>query len=254
MLALSIIAQTLRSLTRDPGNVARLSALPAALLIAAQVMPLLAMRNPGPGTIRIAVVLAFTLGLTGMIWLAIAMHRHLLLGQRFGWLPRLDWRIVGRYVMQALPFVVVLLVAGSAMLFVIQAALTSWMRGGDMPPRWVMWSAGLLPSLVLNVMALRLFAVLPGVAADQPTRGAFAAMRGSLPVLAIIAAALLAAQAGAKALLIGVIALVTPLGSAVPLLTVVAVLQGVSVWLATLIGASLLMAVYAHYIRRRLLN
>lgn len=248
MTAVTIMLTALRQIFANLGQVLRIFLLPcliATAIIFGGIWIIYEHRNiPGQA--------AFTLMLTALIcglWSAVNFHRHILLGERFGWLPRLHIRETMGYGIMPIPMGLVLV--GST--WAITLVATELIFGpnlnllGQMHVilRAVLFT--LVTSTLIVALGLRLLSLLPGLAIGAVLRG-YTRPRGSIATVLLIALILSGLRIGYSILLWAM--MMTPIDPP----TIIFVLQ--STWVANVIIAifapiyfiSLLTALYAQYV------
>ncbi|MCV2446634.1 MULTISPECIES: hypothetical protein [Paracoccus] len=248
MKILRIPAATLQQVLRRPGQTLRILGLPTLIGILSLVLSMVLTAQAGLSS---PMVIAVLLGLTGLqqlllaSWAAVNFHRHVLLGERFGVLPRLHLRETARYALGLLLIVLLCLaILIPFMLVLVQLA------GQSTHPGRVLFLARVLPAAVVYAMALRLAGPLPGLAIGRSYGEGFGQQQGTQPLM--IALALLIVALSELAHLIWVLlepgllsflaGIDLTLGSSA-LLALLLLVRG----FAAILGISLLTAIYASH-------
>ncbi len=246
-----IVRHGLTLVLRNPGSALRASLVPVVLHFAVvkwllpAVAERMALRWAPSGLDEPAAALVIggiarlvaPLFLATLAWIAVAWHRHVLLGEPPGVLPRFRPGLIGRYVGRSL--LVILLTMGTLAGLVLPVFTVVPARphaGLAFPIQLLL----LVARIVLLHVSRRLGLTLPASALRRPI-GFEAAWRASrrddmsVWPAATIALALLAASRGVDQL-------TSPLGQAISIAVI---------WLAPLLGVSLLTALDGHLVERR---
>lgn len=201
MTAVTIMLTAFRQIFANFGQVVRIVLLPcliAAAVIVGGAWTTYEHRNiPG--------IAIFTMMLTAAIcalWTTVNFHRHVLLGERFGWLPRLHLREMAGYGIMTIPMWLVLAGCTWALMLVLKEVTfaTSWGDHGSPFAMPYMILVTLVSSTLLTGLALRLFSLLPGLAIGEALRG-YARPLGSIPTILLIALILSGLRTGYSLLL-----------------------------------------------------
>ena len=246
MIAARILGSAFRNIFADFGQTIHIFALPAlvlALLTGLAIWILISV----PGLREGLVILPLGLGaIICTLWPAVNFHRHVLMGERFGWVPRIHWRELLGYGLMMIPLGLAVLLASFAIRLVTALFLN------DMPLAEDPLTAILLASLVFwtttMTVSLRLFSLLPALAIGETLRGYSRAGQGSLATILLIALALVLVGSGYSILQI-VLAphLIWALAPG-PLVALYAT-QLLMDLLSTIFGISLMTALYATYVQ-----
>ncbi|CAM3222289.1 hypothetical protein SAMN04488021_13023 [Paracoccus aminovorans] len=179
MKILRIPAATLQQVLRRPGQTLRILGLPTLIAILSLILSMVLTAQAGLSS---PMAIAVLLGLTGLqqlllaSWAAVNFHRHVLLGERFGVLPRLHLRETARYALGLLLIVLLCLaILIPFMLVLVQLA------GQSTHPGRVLFLARVLPAAVVYAMALRLAARCPGWPSAAATARGSASNRARSP-------------------------------------------------------------------------
>lgn len=244
MTAVTIMLTALRQIFANFGQVVRIFLAPfliAAAIIVGGAWITYEHRN-------IPEEAVFTLMLTAVIcalWATVNFHRHVLLGERFGWLPRLHFRETAGYGIMLIPMGLVL--AGCTWaITLVGAELIFGANRGDQGlhyaiPRMVLFT--LVSSTLLGALSLRLFSLLPGLAIGAVLRG-YTRPRGSIPTILLIALILSGLRTGYSMLMWLMLTQLDPL-TIMFILKITNLVIGI---FAPIYAISLLTALYAHYV------
>ena len=94
-------------------------------------------------------------------WSAVNYHRKVLLGERFGWFPRVHIREMIAYALMCIPFVIIIILAGSATHLMVSSLLS------NVPFIWI---------VIASIAAIFLFAQFPSVCSGSCQRWLSAAL------------------------------------------------------------------------------
>lgn len=188
----------------------------------------------------IVVVLAFC-----AVWTSVNFHRKVLLGERFGWVPRLHVREMIGYAVMCVPFAII-----TWCLLVVAVLFGSSFLG--VVPLWQVQLGMVAVTVPITTIVLLLFVQLPPIAIGQPMGGVFQKAKAHWSVFLGVSVVLVALQS----LLPWVerIGLMPVVGSSgldgnsglFAALMVYGVMKSLSVWAFSL---SLLMILYGHISR-----
>lgn len=190
MIAAGILGSAFRSIFADPGQTMRIFALPALLMAgiaAAAIWAIMQSPRLHAGVIFIPAAMAAIL--CGF-WPVINFHRHILLGERFGWLPRLYWREVIGYGVMTIPLGLVVLGANILATLAAREVMSADPILIPIPPMAEVLLITLLLGTFTTAVALRLFSLLPGLAIGAPMAGYARTARGSLIAIGLVALAI----------------------------------------------------------------
>lgn len=120
-------------------------------------------------------------------WTAVNFHRKVLLGERFGWMPRLHVREMAGYAMMCVPFAII-----TWGLLLVVALFGSSFLG--IAPLWQVKLGMLAATVLIGALVLLLFVQLPPIAVGRPMSGVLRKARSHWPVLLGISVVLTALQ------------------------------------------------------------
>lgn len=171
----STVALTFSQIARAGWQNVKITLVPLLVIIAAVAAPamLLELRPNGapPPAAAVFIVLVW---MFVVCWIFVNFHRHVLLGEAFGWLPRIHPRVIGRYFVAALVIgLVTLLLADQLFSLTVRALLLSNVA---FTPGPYFFNMLLIPiGVVAGTISLMLVATLPAIATDKPWRAALCA-------------------------------------------------------------------------------
>lgn len=146
----------------------------------------IAVITSSPGNIvMLFIVFASLAAILCALWPTINFHRHVLLGERFGWLPRIHWREVFAYGIMIIALAIVVMVLRYLATLVI--GLTMYAVITLVSPMATVLLFALLLGTIATAIGLRLFSLLPGLAISEPLTGYSPAARGNLTTILMIA-------------------------------------------------------------------
>lgn len=204
------------------------------------------MASAGMGTMGggmgLGVVLVLVVSLITGIWIAVAWHRYVLLGEEpVGYVPPFMGERMGSYFIKSLLIGLVLLVLGMILGMIIAVLFGRLMMGG---PFFAMLLMAVLVQVPMIFLGLRMAAALPGMALDQnpPLMAGWQATEGEWRPLLQLAAIM--------ALAIWVVNLIGwfVFGGYGVMAQLWALIAG---WPVTMVGLSILTTLYGHYIEKR---
>ncbi len=194
------------------------------------------------GGMGLGVVLVLVVTLITSIWIAVAWHRYVLLGEEpAGYVPPFMGERMGSYFIKSLMIGLVLLVLNMILGMVIMGLFGRLLMGNVVIAMFLMAIMVLVPMIYLG---LRLSAALPGTALDQnpPLLAGWEATAGEWRPLLQLAVIM--------ALAIWVVNLISWLvfgGYGV----MAQLWQVIASWPVTMVGLSILTTLYGHYIEKR---
>lgn len=130
----------------------------------------------------IVVVLAFCAA-----WTSVNFHRKVLLGERFGWAPRLHVREMVGYAVMFIPFAIL---TWGLLLVAVLIGSSLWGRA----PLWQVQLGMLAATVPIGTLVLLMFVQLPPVAIGKPMGGVLRQARSCWPVFLGVSVALVAFQ------------------------------------------------------------
>lgn len=239
-----IVRHSLRQVFMNPGGALRVSGLLFLVQILFGFVVILVFgsgRGMMGGGMSGPAALTALFSLAASLWIAVAWHRYVLLGEAPGLLPVFRGDRLLAYLFYSLGYGLIVLVVGWLWSMAVGFALRPVMMG-NIGMALVVWGA--LVFLPLALLTLRMTTALPGVALgkETPFLAGWEATSGASAD--ILVAALFLAALGLLAQVV-VLRLVMP----VPILGQLAALA--LLWLQTMVGASVLTTLYGHYIEKR---
>lgn len=172
MTALRILGTALTGIFVDFGQTLRIFALPGLLIMLTVAALLWFSLSRNSILLDLLFALAVITTLVSSLWSAVNFHRHILLGERFGWLPRLHGRAMLGYGLMMIPMGLVLagVITLTSLLF-----STIYFEALDGLRETYPHASGIALALVLSTLywalTLRLFSMLPALAIGAPMRG-----------------------------------------------------------------------------------
>jgi hypothetical protein len=251
MTAFKIITAAFRNIFADFGQTVRIFALP--LLISAVTMGatvwLLLFLDAGPSWEIIAqIILPAGLVVTlCTLWSTINFHRYVLMGERFGWIPRAHWREMLIYGLMTIPMALMVVVVSYVMVWLTGRFGLAMMQ--LIGPMTFVILMTLMLQTIVTAIGLRLFSLLPGLAIGESLGSYSRDSRGSLGTILMIALTINVVAVGFGLVPFALIQsiFIWPTGFLIFLNAIRPVLNVFS----TIFGISLLTALYAHYVQKR---
>lgn len=247
MTAIRILWSAFRNIFADFGQTVRIFALPALLLafiLGAAIWAMMQYPRVHEGVVIVPAALA---AVVAVLWPTINFHRHVLTGERFGWIPRIHWRAVFGYGVMTIPLGLVVL--GLNFLAALVASKAMSAIPDSIPPAAQVILIALFLGTFSTAIGLRLFSLLPGLAIGATMAGYSPTARGSLVTILLVALAINIVLIGYTLLQIALMpymAEVFASGFSVAMFVIQSLLNAIS----TVFGISLLTALYAQYVRR----
>lgn len=253
MTALNILRTALVNIFADFSQTMRIFALPALLIAAAGAAGAWFLMSLSGLELNLLYAGGAITVIFCALWASVNFHRHILLDERFGWLPRMYGRAMLTYGIMAIPMGLILY-GYSFALFLIHTEIYI-KRPDDFSFLHAMVTFMLMRLILLTcitALMLRLFSLLPGVAIGEALRGYTRGPLHGLFTLILIAFILSVTQLVASAIPAFLMLLNMQLQWS---MDPQSLLRFMSLWntlifIFTLIfGISLLTALYATYIR-----
>lgn len=247
MTAARLIWFAFRNIFVDFGQTIRIFALPALMLALIGAVTLgVIMSTPRIQETLIIIPVLLAAAFCAL-WPTVNFHRHVLLGERFGWLPRIWWREMLGYGVMMIPLW--LLTIALSFLLMAAASQIVAMTMGQVPPIMAFVVTGLLAGTLVTAVGLRLLSLLPGLAIGASLTGYSPGARRSLPTILMIALLLCLANVGYA---LAQVALMPRLYVALQTgITAVFAVQLLIDALSLVFGISLLTVLYARYVQGR---
>lgn len=251
MIAFRIVKTAFMNIFVDFPQTLRIFGLPI-ILAAAYFAALFYVAHSSPMLIRQGYFLALTIVVLGCLalWATVNFHRHVLLGEKFGWLPRPHWMEMLRYLMLMLPIAILLAIIGITLTMATSGFVMRLMMHGDGITGPIL--IGAIYSVLLGTIGLRLFAALPAEAIGESYALSFRSGRNVLLDIFLVTVLLTVLQ-----IIWSFVEMWTIYGNlsstgneTSPSLFVVGavfVYQLVVAALSTVFGISLLTTIYGHY-------
>ena len=194
------------------------------------------------GGIGLGVVLVLVVTLITGIWIAVAWHRYVLLGEEpVGVVPPFMGERMGQYFIKSLLIGLALMVLGMVLGMIVGTLFGRLMMGG---PFMAMLLMAVMVQVPLIFLGLRLSAALPGTAlgSNLPFLAGWQATEGEWRPLLQLSALM--------ALALWVVNMLSwfVFGGFGPLATIWQLIAG---WPITMVGLSILTTLYGHYIEKR---
>lgn len=244
MLAFRLVFHAVRQLLGNPGATLRLSLVPGLLWLGFAAGPMLLVGTPqlrvqGGGVVPL--VAAMLLALALYVAMAVAWHRHILLGEP----ARLRGAGRGRQILAYLGRVGMVLLALIPAMAAAFLLLSVAVRSGSQPA-WIAAVAFAI-NVMLNALILRLLTVLPGAALrhPRPWGAAWAATKGQASTFLLLGLA----TTGAQILMPYVIGLMASAS-----VTLAVLVHAALSWLGALITLSLITTLWGHFVEGRALR
>lgn len=255
MIAFHIIKTAFLNIFVDFSQTLRIFILPI-MLAAAYFVALFYIALSDPMQVRQGYFLALTLAILGCLalWATVNFHRHILLGEKFGWLPKPHWLEMLRYLMLLIPMAILLAIIGFVLVMATSRIAMDFMMNSDGITSMIMISA--IYSLLLGTIGLRLFATLPAEAIGDSY--SFSLRNGHTVLLDIFLVTILLTALQIAGNLVdiwmtfGNLSPMTSQVSSPPVSAgVVFLYQALVGALSSVFGISLLTTIYGHYSGRR---
>ncbi len=246
MKGVQIFSHSLRQVMDNLGPALKVSGVLYLVQVAITMLLGYAMASAGMGMMGggmgLGVVLVLVVSLITGIWIAVAWHRYVLLGEEpAGYVPPFMGERMGAYFIKSLLIGLVLMVLGMILGMVVGLLFGRLMMGG---PFLAMLLMAAMVQVPLIFLGLRMAAALPGTALDQnpPLMAGWQATEGEwrpLLQLAVIMALALWAVNLISWFVFGGYGLMANIW------------QLIAGWPVMMVGLSILTTLYGHYIEKR---
>ena len=246
MKGVQIFSHSLRQVMDNLGPALKVSGVLYLVQVGITMLLGYAMASAGMGMMGggmgLGVVLVLVVTLITGIWIAVAWHRYVLLGEEpVGYVPPFMGERMGQYFIKSLLIGLVLMVLGMILGMIVGTLFGSLMMGG---PFFAMLLMAVMVQVPLIFLGLRMAAALPGTALgnDLPFMAGWQATTGEwqpLLQLAVIMALALWAVNLITWFVFGGFGLLANIW------------QLVAGWPVTMVGLSILTTLYGHYIEKR---
>lgn len=255
MIAFRIVKTAFMNIFVDFPQTLRIFGLPI-ILAAAYFATLFYVAQSSPMLIRQGYFLALTIAVLGCLalWATVNFHRHILLDEKFGWLPRPHWMEMLRYLMLMIPMVILLAIIGFLLTVATSGFVMRVMIHGDGIAGPIL--IGAIYSVLLGTIGLRMYAALPAEAIGESYAFSF---RNShtvwLDIFLVVVLLTVLQVAWSFAELWMIHGNLSPMGNETSpspfAVGAVSVYQLVVAVLSAVFGISLLTTIYGHYSGRR---
>lgn len=246
MKGVQIFSHSLRQVMDNLGPALKVSGVLYLVQVGITMLLGYAMASAGMGMMGggmgLGVVLVLVVSLITGIWIAVAWHRYVLLGEMpAGFVPPFMGERLGQYFIKSLLIGLVLMVLGMILGMIVGTLFGRLMMGGMLMGMLLMAVTVQVPMIFLG---LRLAAALPGTALDQnpPLMAGWQATTGEwrpLLQLSVIMALSLWAVNLISWFVFGGFGLLANIW------------QLIAGWPVTMVGLSILTTLYGHYIEKR---
>lgn len=246
MKGVQIFSHSLRQVMDNLGPALKVSGVLYLVQVGITMLLGYAMASAGMGTMGggmgLSVVLVLVVTLITGIWIAVAWHRYVLLGEvPAGYVPPFMAERMGSYFVKSLLIGLLLMVLGMILGMIVGTLFGRLMMGG---PLMAMLLMAVLVQLPLIFLGLRLAAALPGTALGEnpPFMAGWQATAGEwrpLLQLSVIMALALWAVNLISWFVFGGYGLMANIW------------QLIAGWPVTMVGLSILTTLYGHYIEKR---
>lgn len=249
MTALKILGTALKGIFADFGQTLRIFALPGLLIMLTVAAMLWFSLSRNSILLDLLFALAVITTLVSSLWSAVNFHRHILLGERFGWLPRLHGRAVLGYGLMMIPMGLVLFGCLVGLTYLLPKIYMKILTGPpDSNPYLKLMVITLIASTCITALALRLFSLLPALAIGAPLRGYRGGPLRGLSTIIPIALILSALQMAYYIARPMITMLAFKVSGAIPVVDMVNALLAVITMVMPIFTISLLTALYATYV------
>lgn len=249
MTALKILGTALKGIFANFGQTLRIFALPGLMMMLAIAALLWFSLSRNSILMDLLFALAVMTTLVSSLWSAVNFHRHILLGERFGWLPRLHGRAVLGYGLMMIPMGLVLFGCLVGLTYPLSKIYMKILTG---PPDSNLYLkvmvVKLIASTCITALALRLFSLLPALAIGAPLRGYRGGPLRGLSTIIPIALILSALQMAYYIARPMITMLAFKVSGAIPVVDMVNALLAVITMVMPIFTISLLTALYATYV------
>lgn len=196
--------------------------------------------SAGWGIFLVGLLVVAVVVFTGL-WIAVAWHRYVLLGEEVAVVPTLRGDRIGAYFLRSLGYAVILVIIGVLWGLVVGFLFGGFIQQSSTTGIFVM---GFVVYLPIAVLAFRMTADLPGAAlgADHPFGAGFSATAGHTKDIVVMALILVVLAVGIELLAAFIFGRFGILA---------AIWQIVYGWVQMMVGVSVLTTLYGHYIEKR---